>query len=188
MHTLAELAQNLNRPAVYLRGLETRFALPAPQGGSYSGAYATFFRTVSQLRILGVSESALVRLWELEKKLLALLNVDSTGSPTWFLDACGQTSHRGRRLLLSNYDLGVAIPSGTLQLGLNFRKAMPELFAGKEMGEDALRVLEKYLKALAVIRTDMANELPQVRIAVKKARSLLGATTPTKPSTLKQSS
>jgi len=176
MHTLADLAQSLNRSAVYLRGLQTRFALPVPQGGSYSDAYAAFLRTVVRVRILGVSESALVRLWELEKKLLTLLNVDSTGSATWFLDACGQTSHRARRLLLSNYDLGVALPSRMLQPSLNFRATLPELFAGNEMGEDALRVLESYLETLVTIHREVNNELPQLRATVRRARALFGAT------------
>ena len=159
-------------------GLQARFALPLLAGATYSGAYGAFFSSVIHLRILGVSENALVRLWQLEKKLLTLLNVDSTGSATWFLDACGQTSHRNRRLLLSNYDMGVPITSQMLQPGLNFRASMPELFARKEMGEDALRVFEKYLKALFAIHRDVTNELPQLRAALKRARSLVPRDTP----------
>jgi hypothetical protein len=37
--------------------------------------------------------------------------------------------------------IGIAIPAPALQLGLNFATAPPELFPGKEMDEDALRVL-----------------------------------------------
>ena len=106
------------------------------------------------------------------KKLLTLLNVDSTGSATWFLDACGRTSHRSRRLLLSNHDLGVPLTSHILQPGLNFRASLPELFAGREMGEDVLRVLEKYLKALGAVHREVINELPQLRAALKRGRSL----------------
>ena len=115
----------------------------------------------------------MLRIWHLEKKLLTLLHADSTGSPTWFLDACGPATHRKRRLLLKNYDLGVAIPWRMLQLGLNFGDALPELFAGKEMGEDALRVLEEYLKALATLRKDVGDELPHARAAVAWARAFL---------------
>ena len=68
------------------------------------------------------------------------------GSPPWFLAACGRTTHPRRRLLLTNHDLGVDLPSGTLQLGLNFATELPELFAGRAMGEDALRVLGDYLR------------------------------------------
>jgi hypothetical protein len=172
MQSFSDLARALNRPPVYLRGLQARFALPVITGANYSDAYAALLRSVIYFRILGVSENALVRLWEVEKKLLTLLNVDSTGSATWFLDACGQTSHRNRRLLLSNYDMGAPITSHMLQPGLNFRASMPELFASKEMGEDALRVFEKYLKALAAIHRDVSDELPQLRAALKRGKSL----------------
>ena len=171
VHSLADLAQALNRSPVYLRGLQTRFALPVLEGAAYSDAYAALLHTLIHLRILGVSESALVRLWEIEKKLLTLLNVDSADSATWFLDSCGQTSHRNRRLILSNHDLGIPIPSRMLQPSLNFRASLPELFAGKEMGEDALRVLENYLKARDAIQREVNNELPQLRAALKRARS-----------------
>ena len=171
MHTFADLTHALNRSPVYLRGLQTRFALPVLEGASYSAAYVGFLRAVIYLRTFGISEDALLKLWHLEKKLLTLLHADSTGSPTWFLDACGKTAHRKRRLLLTNYDLGVAIPSRILQLGLDFGDALPELFAGKEMGEDAMRVLEEYLTALAMLRRDVADELPHIRAAAAWART-----------------
>ncbi len=178
MHTFADLARTLNRSAVYLRGLQTRFVLPVLEGAAYPAAYLAFLRTVIFLRTFGVTEDALLRLWNLETKLLTLLHVDSTGSPTWFLDACGQKTHRKRRLLLTNHDLGVAIPARMLQLGLNFGDALPELFAGKEMGEDALRVLEGYLTALATIRRDVGDELPHVLDALSFARQLVPQTKP----------
>lgn len=179
MHTFADLARELNRSPVYLRGLQTRFAIPVLEGVAYPAAYLAFLRTVIFLRTFGVSEDALLKLWHLETKLLTLLHADSTGSPTWFLDACGQTAHRKRRLLLTNYDLGVAIPSRMLQLGLNFGDALPELFAGKEMGEDAFRVLEAYLSAMAILRRDVGDELPHTRAAVGWARSLVAASADT---------
>ena len=97
MHTLGDMAKVLNRPAVYLRGLQTRFILPVLEGATYPDSYLAFLRTIVFLRTFGVSEDALLRLWHLETKLLTLLHVDSTGSPTWFLDACGQKTHRKRR-------------------------------------------------------------------------------------------
>ena len=78
----------------------------------------------------------------MERKLLQLLHEDTTGSPTWFLNSCGMTSHSKRRLLLTNHDLGFEIKGTGLQLGINFADKTPELFAGHEMGEDALRVLQ----------------------------------------------
>ena len=168
--TLGEMAGALNRPAVYLHGLQTRFELPAFKGDGYTSAYLAFLRMLVYLRTLGISEETLRELWHIEKKLLQLLHVDSIGTPTWFLDACGQTSHSKRRLLLTNHDLGMEIPSGALQLGLNFSETLPELFAGREMGENALRVLNTYLQLYGRIRADVKTELPLVRAATRWAR------------------
>ena len=167
MHSLADLIADLNRPAVYLHGLQSRFELPSFSGTGYSEAYLMFLRKLVYLRSLSISEETLRDMWRLEKKLLQLLHVDSTGSPTWFLDACSAKTHPQRRLLLSNYDLGVEVPSQTLQLGLNFADKLPEFFAGKEMGEDALRVLNDYLKLKVRICVDIEAELPVVQAAIK---------------------
>lgn len=59
-----------------------------------------------------------------------------------------------------------------LQLGLNFADTTPELFAGTEMGEDALRVLQDYRKLYARICADIKTEIPHVREAVAWARKL----------------
>lgn len=59
-----------------------------------------------------------------------------------------------------------------LQLGLNFAKATPELFAGPEMGEDAMRVLADFRKLYARIAVDVEAELPHVRAAVAWAKTL----------------
>lgn len=53
-----------------------------------------------------------------------------------------------------------------MQLGLNFADTALELFDGKEMGEDALRVLNDYRKLHARISADVKAELPHVRAAV----------------------
>jgi hypothetical protein len=172
MHTLGDLAKALNRSPVYLRGLQARFALPTFEGARYSDAYRAFLQILIFLRTLGIAEETLRDLWHIEKKLLTLLHVDSTGSSTWFLDACGPTSHRDRRLLLSNHDLGVPVPSNELQLGLDFSAKLPELFPGTEMGEDALRVLNDYLKLYHRIRGDVKTELPHVRAAATWASRL----------------
>ena len=166
MHNFADLAQALNRSTVYLSGLQSRFELPVIDGVGYSEAYLAFLQTVVHLRTLSISEETLRGLWHIEKKLLVLLHADSTGSTTWFLDACGATTSPKRRLLLTNYELGVEVHGKGLQLGLNFADTAPELFAGQEMGEDALRVLNDYRKLQARISADVKTELPQVRAAV----------------------
>ena len=172
MNTLGDMAKALNRSPVYLHGLQARFELPVFEGAGYSSAYLEFLRTVVFLRVLNVSESSLRDLWHLEKKLLQLLHVDSTGSKTWFLDSCGQAGHSERRLLLTNHDLGVSLRSQTLQLGLNFADSLPELFAGREMGEDALRVLGEYLKDFTRIQTEMNAEVRIARAAARWAGQL----------------
>ena len=73
------------------------------------------------------------------------LHVDSTGSTIWFLDSGGHTTHRERRLLLSNFNLRIpADTAAAVQAGLDFNDRLPERFVGREMGEDALRVLDGY--------------------------------------------
>ena len=170
--TLGEMASALNRSTVYLHGLQSRFELPVFTDAGYSRSYLAFLKTVVYLRTLGISEEALRDLWHIEKKLLQLLYVDSTGSPTWFLDACSQASHPQRRLLLTNHDLGVEFPSGALQLGLNFSEKLPELFAGRDMGEDAMRVLQSYLQLCDRLRSDIKSELPVVLAAARLAKRI----------------
>lgn len=169
MRAFGDMAKTLNRSAVYLHGLQSRFELPAMEGAGYTDAYLACLRTIVFLRITNVSEESMRELWHLEKKLMQQLHVDSAGSPTWFLDACGKKTHSRRRLLLTNHDMGVALPSQTLQLGLNFAPDLPELFAGTDMGEDALRVLGDYLKHFTRIRSDVNTEAPLLRAAVKWA-------------------
>lgn len=53
------------------------------------------------------------------------------------------------------------------RLGLNFAEAPSELFAGKEMGEDALRVLGQYLKLFSRVQADMSVEIPLLREATR---------------------
>ena len=171
-YTLADLAAALNRPVVVLTSLQHRYELPSFGGAAYSEAYLALLRTILQLRTLGIAEERLLRLWQLEKKLLQLLHVDSTGSKTWFLDSCGAITRRDHRLLLTNYDIGIAVPSHAIQLGLNFAATPPELFAGKEMGEDALRVLNDIIPLQTAIRADVAAELPHLREIAKWAARL----------------
>ncbi|MEY4006855.1 MAG: hypothetical protein RLZZ221_2951 [Verrucomicrobiota bacterium] len=172
MHSLGDMAKSLNRFPVQLSTLQKQFALPSMVDAGYSDAYLTFLRTVISLRTLNISDDVILNLWHLEKKLLQLLHADSTGSPTWFLDECGRTTHANRRLLLTNYDIGMALDSQGIQPGLNFDQKPRELFAGTEMGEDALRVLREILKLRERIHSAIAAELPHLRTAVKWAASL----------------
>ncbi|MFZ4395453.1 MAG: hypothetical protein ACOYOU_07485, partial [Kiritimatiellia bacterium] len=82
---------------------------------SYTGPYFCFLETIIHLRVLGIPEDTLLHLWIFERKLMQLLHADSTGSPTWFLDACGSTINPDHRLLLSNFDIGVYLPTSELE-------------------------------------------------------------------------
>ena len=172
MQTFADLAKALNRSTVYLSGLQSRFELPVFDAAGYSEAYLAFLQTVVHLRTLSISEETLRDLWHIEKKLLVLLHADSTGSPTWFLDSCGATTNPKQRLLLTHHDMGVAIHGASLQLGLNFADTAAELFAGQEMGEDAMRELNKYRKLHARISSDIKAELPHLRAAVAWSKKI----------------
>lgn len=166
------MAKELNRSFVVLSGWQARFELPAGKGTCYSNAYLAFLRTVAYLRMLNISEESLLKLWQIEKKLLTLLHVDSIGSPTWFLDSCGLTKHKERRLLLTNHDMGMDLRSQVLQPGLNFTQTTPELFDGTEMGEDAFRVLGRYLKLATRIQAEVSAEVPLLRNAARWASRL----------------
>ena len=172
MHTMGDICKALNRSAVYVSGLQARFDLPAMAGAAYSDAYLACLRSIVSLRTFNIPEDTLRDLWHLEKKLLQLLHVDSLGSPSWFLDDCGATTHPERRLLLTNYDLGEPLGGSSVQSGLNFGESVPELFAGQEMGEDAIRVLHESLEIRARILADLATELPNVRASIKWAAAL----------------
>jgi hypothetical protein len=170
MHTFADLAKALNRSSVYLAGLQSRFELPTFDGAGYSEPYLAFLQTVVHLRTLSITEETLRDLWHIEKKLLVLLHADTTGSPTWFLDSCGATTRPKRRLLLTNYELGAEVHGKGLQLGLNFADTAPELFAGQEMGEDALLVMKEYRKLYGGLSADVKADLPHLRAAVSSAK------------------
>lgn len=174
-HTLADMATALNRPVIVITSLQHRFELPSFSSEGYSTAYLAFLRTLLCLRALAIADDRVLELWNLEKKLLQLIHADSTGSKTWFLDCCGRTNNLARRLLLTNYDIGIAVPSHAIQLGLDFEQGAPELFAGTEMGEDALRVLNKIIPLQTGIRADIATELPHLRHTVKWAARMKAA-------------
>ncbi len=181
-YTLAEIAKALNRPPVVISGLQARFELPAFDGAAYSDAYLAFLKTVVYLCTFGIVEDRVLRLWHLERRLLRLLHVDSTGSRTWFLDSCGAITRRDHRLLLTNYDIGVPVPVHAIQLGLNFAQKPPELFPGKEMGGDALRVLNEIIPLQTAIRSDIVAELPHLRETAKWAARFHSPTTTPSPS------
>jgi len=170
MKSIKELTTSLGRPAVWISGVQKRFGLPVLE--SYSEGYEAFLRKILHLRVLGVSEESLREFWAVERKLIEVLHLDPQSSPTWMVDACDYPSDRDRRLLLSNIDLGFPLPATDLQIGLNFAASAPELFAGREMGEDALRLISDYRSRLAGIRSYVDSELSVLKGAIKWAKGL----------------
>lgn len=170
--TFGEMCKSLGRPTVYVRGLQSRFELKVLEDNKYGDAYLEFLRTLIYLRVLGVSMEKLEELWSVEKRLLVMLHADSVDSPTWYLDVCGQKSLPKQRLLLSNYDLGVPLPSRYIQLELDFRQRLADLFSPGEMGEDVLRELGTYLTRLEALKESVRIEVPTVRAAIRWARRI----------------
>jgi hypothetical protein len=170
MRSVKNLAERLGRLIVWVRGVQKRFGLPVLE--SYSEGYESFLRKIVHLRVLGVSEETLREFWAIERKLIEVLHLDPQSSPTWMVDACSYPSDPDRRLLLSNIDLGFILPATELQIGLNFAIFSPELFAGKDMGEDSLKVLQDYRTRLDGIRVSVASESKILRDALKWEKSL----------------
>ena len=146
--TLAEIAAELGRDRLYLLGWIKRFELPPGHGNRYPATYLSFFRTVVFLRLAQIPEEKLVELWTLEKKLMNLLHVDTSTSPTWIIEGHAAAGNDSRRLFLSRFDIGTDLQSACVQPGLDFSPAPAELFGGRDMGEDALRLLGSYLAEL----------------------------------------
>jgi hypothetical protein len=73
-------------------------------------------------------------------------------------------------MLLGN--LGITLPATDLQIGLNFAVSSPELFARKEMGQDALRLISDYRTRLASIRSTIVSESKLLCEALKWGKGL----------------
>ncbi len=156
--TLAEIAADLGRDRLYLLGWIKRFELPPGQDNRYPATYLAFFRTVVFLKLAQIPEEKLIELWTLEKKLMNLLHVDTSGSPTWMIDGYAAAGNESRRLFLSRFDIGTDLQSACVQPGLDFSPAPAELFGGRDMGEDALRLLGIYLAELKPVLATVAAQ------------------------------
>jgi hypothetical protein len=148
-----ELCKRLRKPTGYVRTLQQTLGLHAPANGQgYTPAYLVFMKTLVVLRTFSVSVDNIKDLFEMEKKLLTLLKVDSlTSSKTWYLDACDIPCASENRLLLTNYDIGESVTPHGVQFHLDFSGGSRELFTDHEMGADARRVLDVYRELRAKI-------------------------------------
>ncbi|MFZ4387447.1 MAG: hypothetical protein ACOYOI_04715 [Chthoniobacterales bacterium] len=171
MKNMKQMAEMLGRPAVWIAGVQKRFGLPVLE--RYFAGYESFLRKVIHLRVLGVSEEALREFWAVERKLIEVLHLDPQSSPTWMVDACAFPFDPDRRLLLSNIDLGFILPATELQIGLDFSISSQDLFAGKDMGEDALKLLQDYRTRLVGIGSSVDSQLTVLKGAIKWGRGLV---------------
>jgi hypothetical protein len=136
--------------------MRKQFGLPVLE--DYPECYVAFLRKIRDLRNLGVSEEKLSELWNLERKMIAILHLDLGGGELSLIEGCSVEADPERRLLLSNAELGVPLMSRDLQAGLDFQALPKELFEGKEMGEDCLRLLGEYRILFQEIREIVGRE------------------------------
>jgi hypothetical protein len=122
--------------------MRKRFGLPVLE--EYPECYVAFLRKIRDLRNLGVSEEKLGDLWDKERKLIEVLHLDLGGGGLSLIEGCSAEVDPDHRLLLSNADLGVPLMARDVQAGLDFQSRPKELFEGRAMGEDALRLLGEY--------------------------------------------
>jgi len=102
-----ELLESLGRPALWVSRMRKRFGLPVLE--EYPECYVAFLRKIRDLRNLGVSEEKLGDLWDLERKLIAILHLDLGGGELSMIEGCSAEVDPEHRLLLSNTDLGVPL-------------------------------------------------------------------------------
>jgi hypothetical protein len=173
--SLHALCRRLGRDTFQVKSLQKALDLPVPEAGEgYSVAYLKFLQKIVALRVFSVPVDRIAELFDLEKKILRLLHIDSIGEgPIWYLDGCRAGDRAtpqagvGRRLLLTGYDLGFPLTAAAVQHHLDFGQKDPELFRGVEMGEDVLRMLARYMELLRWVRERVEQERPLVEDALR---------------------
>ncbi len=167
----ADLAQALGRQALWINRIRKRFGLSVLE--DYPEYYVNFLRKIRDLRNLGVSEDKLSDLWELERKLIAILHLNLGGGELSLIEGCSAEADPDHRLLLSNADLGVPLMARDVQAGLDFSAGRAkELFEGQAMGEDALRLLCEYRALLQEVRGNMTSERNVLKESLRWQKSL----------------
>ena len=150
--------------------MRKRFGLPVLE--DYPECYETFLRKVRDLRNLGISEEKLGELWNLERKLIDILHLDLGDGNLSHIQGCSVEADPARRLLLSNADLGVPLMARDLQTGLDFQSRPRELFEGRAMGEDALRILREYSDLLDETLKTVSRESKVVKGSLRWEKSV----------------
>jgi len=172
--TLSELSDRLGRPALWISRMRKQFGLPVLE--QYPECYETFLRKIRDLRNLGVSDEKLLNLWNLERRLIDILHLDLGDGNLSHIQGCSVEADPERRLLLTNAELGVPLMARDLQTGLDFQALPKELFEGREMGDDALRILREYSDLIQEIRATVARERKVLKEGLKWQKTVsLGA-------------
>jgi len=166
----SELSEKLGRPALWISRMRKRFGLPVLE--QYPKCYETFLRNIRDLRNLGVSEEKLGALWDLERKIIAILHLDLGGGELSLIEGCSVEADPDHRLLLSNADLGVPLMARDVQVRLDFQSRPSELFEGKEMGDDALRLISVFRIILEEVRKIVGTERDVLRNSLRWDRSV----------------
>lgn len=174
--SFSDMCRVLNRPPGYVRTLQGKLGLYIPPSGDgYTSAYVAFMEKIQSLRLLSVPMEDIESLFQLEKKLLTLLKIDSlSASKTWYLDACASPPQSDDPLLLTNMDVsGHLSADGGVQISLDFSERPTELFPSHEMGEDVRRVRKLYNKQRTEIVRRVKAEAPILQDALRWAGSAL---------------
>jgi len=165
---LKELAEKIEQSVPFVMNLQKKFELPV--GKEYSDGYAVLLGKLLHLTVCGVPQKDITAMLSRERKLLELLKVDSLyNSQFWFENLCVDKFGHSR-ILLSGYDLGHMLNRSAVQTGLDFAERDSELFGSKEMGDNALRALQKCLDSQEVVLARLRQEIPTVSNALKWAR------------------
>jgi len=166
--TYSQLCRHLGKPHLYIHAIKSRLKLHEPEKrAGYDSRYVAFLQTVVALRTLGVEMDEIADLFEIEKKLLCLLKVNTlTRAPVWYLAQCRPGTAAGR-LLLTHYPIRRLVTENTVQPHFDFGTQADELFSADEMGEDARAVLRLYRQHLGVITARVKAELPVLKETVR---------------------
>jgi hypothetical protein len=179
-YSLQDMCRILGKDSFTVRNVQRHLELQVPgKGEAYTQGYLNFMEKIVALRAFHVQLDDIRELFEIEKKILRLLHVDTlTPSPTWYLDACdspGEGNGNGNRLLLTGYRLDGPVSAHAVQHTLDFGRRDRELFKGVEMGEDVRLVMRKYLDLLDNLTSRIEKEKPVLQNALDWADRFLEA-------------
>ena len=165
---MKDLAKEVGRSVPSVMLIQKKYGLSVFK--NYAPGYVVMLKKVIYLSILSVTVTDVKALLKSETRLLELLKVDSLNeSPDWYEALCSMKAGRSR-LLISGYDIGMAVAGNAVQFGLDFKERAKELFEDSEMGADALQGLRRYAQVVGKVRPHIAGEVGLVRDAAKWCR------------------